>query len=327
MKVYDDSKIYIIAPRDLFTGGPLSLHQLGSALQNLNYDVRMFYVGNETNPLHPELKKFNLPITEDLEDSEENIWIFPETLFLYMKMPMKSRIIIWWMSVDFHFYRLHDRLFYFLQDQAFEKYPSPMLNLFRLYEYDHLYQGEYARRVLTLNQVPPEKILHELRGYLAKAFYDNESKIKLDSKKDQIVYNPKKGFEFTQKIIESAPDLTFIPIQNMTPDQVQNLLSRSKVYIDFGNHPGRERIPREATMSHCVVITGRRGSANNPIDVPIDNDFKFEDDPKNIPRIISKIRYVFENFQTEHDRQNSYREVILHERDKFFHDVANIFQR
>jgi hypothetical protein len=49
------------------------------------------------------------------------------------------------------------------------------------------------------------------------------------------------------------------------------------VYIDFGNHPGRDRIPREAAAMGCVVITNRRGSAENDVDIPIPNFLKIDD--------------------------------------------------
>jgi len=35
-----------------------------------------------------------------------------------------------------------------------------------------------------------------------------------------------------------------------------------QVYIDFGHHPGQDRLPREAVQCGCVVITGKRGSGN-----------------------------------------------------------------
>ena len=35
-----------------------------------------------------------------------------------------------------------------------------------------------------------------------------------------------------------------------------------QVYIDFGHHPGQDRLPREAVQCGCVVITGTRGSGN-----------------------------------------------------------------
>ena len=78
------------------------------------------------------------------------------------------------------------------------------------------------------------------------------------------------------------------------------------------------------------VITGMRGSAGNDIDVPLPPDFKFDDsignDENIIPRIIEKIKYIFENFQSEHDRQNPYREEVLQDPQVFFNNVTKIFR-
>jgi len=44
-----------------------------------------------------------------------------------------------------------------------------------------------------------------------------------------------------------------------------------KLYVDFGKHPGKDRMPREAAVHGCCIITGRRGAAGNPFDIPIPN--------------------------------------------------------
>lgn len=54
-------------------------------------------------------------------------------------------------------------------------------------------------------------------------------------------------------------------------------MSKSKVYIDFGNHPGKDRIPREAAISGCIVITGKRGAAAFAEDVCIPETYKFDE--------------------------------------------------
>ena len=327
MKIYADTKFFIIAPSNYYTGGPLSLHQLGSALKRLGYQVNMVYFGlANDSPVHPWFKKFHLPVVGGIEDKPENIIISPETIPFPVMMMKKAQLVIWWMSVDNYLIYLVGDLNYIIESRSFLKRWTTPLHALDFTKVEHLHQSEYARLFLKVNEVPDDKILHELRGYLAQSFYDNESKIDIDKKENIVVFNPKKGFEFTKQIIDSsAGKVTFVPIQNMTPEQVQDLLARAKVYMDFGNHPGRERIPREATMSHCVVITDRRGSAENPIDIPIDDDFKFEDKPENIPSIIEKIQYVFDNFKAEHDRQSSYRNIILHERDYFFECVDEVF--
>lgn len=58
-----------------------------------------------------------------------------------------------------------------------------------------------------------------------------------------------------------AQDLRWVPLIGMTTEEMRSCMSKSKVYIDFGNHPGKDRIPREAAISGCIVITGKRGAA------------------------------------------------------------------
>lgn len=69
----------------------------------------------------------------------------------------------------------------------------------------------------------------------------------------------KKGIKFTKKLIDKSIGIKWIPIENMTTQQVKSLLGNSKVYVDFGNHPGKDRFPREAAIMGCCVITGKRG--------------------------------------------------------------------
>lgn len=58
--------------------------------------------------------------------------------------------------------------------------------------------------------------------------------------------------------MKKARELNFKPIINMTRDEVIRELQRAKVYIDFGNHPGKDRIPREAAILGCCAIVGKR---------------------------------------------------------------------
>ncbi len=38
-------------------------------------------------------------------------------------------------------------------------------------------------------------------------------------------------------------------------------MRKAKLYIDFGYHPGKERMPREACLLDCCLIIGKDGSA------------------------------------------------------------------
>ena len=134
-----------------------------------------------------------------------------------------------------------------------------------------------------------------------------------------------RGEYVNKQFIDFAPDIDWRPIENMTPDQVQALLAKSKVYIDFGYHPGKDRIPREAAISGCVVITGRRGAAGNDIDINIPDEFKFDDNKLNLEEVIGKIHEVFDNFEAAHEKQADYRARILDDKNRFANEVAEAF--
>mgnify|MGYP001626387956 FL=1 len=167
------------------------------------------------------------------------------------------------------------------------------------------------------------KPIYYLSDYLNPNFLSN--KAELSKKVNIVVFNPKKGISFTKKIISSATDIEFVPLANMTREQVIETLQKAKVYIDFGNHPGKDRIPREAAILGCCVITGKRGSAAFFEDVPIPDEYKFEDKEENIPKIIEKIKDCFDNFEKRYQDFDYYRQVIKNEPIKFLEDLKKIF--
>ena len=119
--------------------------------------------------------------------------------------------------------------------------------------------------------------------------------------------------------------IEFLPLENMTPDEVAEACLSSKVYIDFGNHPGKDRFPREAATLGCVVITGRKGAANFYDDVRIKDEYKFEDKDENIENIIEKIKECFEKYDEKINEFKEYREMICGEEKKFQEDIEEIF--
>jgi len=64
-----------------------------------------------------------------------------------------------------------------------------------------------------------------------------------------------------------------MPIENMPADTVHETLLKSQIYIDFGHHPGKDRIPREAAMSGNIVFLHERGAAAFHLDHPLDRFF------------------------------------------------------
>ena len=334
IKINQDTIIYVLCPAYIKSGGPELLHQLVKELNNNKIKSYIVYYNTNENDKKYRTSEFDKYTNEykkidEIEDNENNIIIMPETVEA-IKNTKKIRFakkIIWWLSVD-NFLKAY-RIINPLKVQTIFGYVKMLLKGKIMYSFNyirkadyHLCQSNYAINFLKNKKI--ENIIY-LSDYINEAYLnikDNE----LVPKEDFVLYNPKKGFKFTKKIIEKSNNLKWIPIQNLTTQQVKELLLKSKVYIDFGNHPGKDRFPREAAMCGCCVITGKRGSARFEEDVPIDNEFKFDDKKKNVDKIVEKIEICLDDYENQTKKFDKYRQYIEKEKTKFEEDVKNIFK-
>lgn len=320
MKIYPGTRVYVLCPASWFTGGPTLLHQLASQLLALGIDAQMVYLPPDgkkyDHPVSPEYEKYHVGWSRDICDDEKNILIVFETYPWGISYGKRIRKVLWWLSVDNYF----ESIVRYVNSIDIKKATTvPLDNIYVFGEKRiiHWCQSEYARQFVRCNGVPEENIFM-VEDYLSHGFLTGE--IDLSRKRDIVVYNPKKGMEFTEKLIAQSPDIDWRPIQDMTSEQVKDLLLQAKVYIDFGNHPGKDRIPREAALSGCVVITGRRGAAANDIDIPISEEYKLND--QNIGGILGKIQYVFTDFITAYQQQSAYRQQIKHDFPHFVEELT-----
>ena len=323
LRLFPDTKVYITCPGNSHTGGPELLHQLCSLLLQYGVNAMMLYTsGNFYNPVNPVLKKYHLPYVFSAEDTPHNVIVLYETIGSNYFDCTRLQKIFWWLSVDNYLERISDAI---LERKKFAlDKPVPRFFYFQENEKDteHWVQSEYARQFILINGVP-EKNIYLVEDYLNQAFLSKALTVDLNKKENIVAFNPKKGLEITKKLIELDSNLGWRPIKNMTPEQVQQLLAKSKVYIDFGNHPGKDRIPREAAISGCVVITGKRGSAENDIDINIPAEFKFDETEEDFPKIIEKIYDTFQNFEVAFYKQKNYRKTILDDKERFEREVID----
>lgn len=336
LTINQNTKIFIMAPANAATGGPELLHQLAFHLrETLSLNAYMFYWPMEhPAPIHPAYTKYNNPFAKKVDDHSDNILIVPE-LYEYVQLLRHYKNIqkvLWWLSVD-NFYismLIHKRAF-FARFYSSSDIATIALRKYKNYNFQndpaiqsaqlHLVQSFYAKAHLESKKI--ENIAF-LSDYLNDDFFDSSLQPRL--KENLVAYNPKKGYILTRKIMDAAPDIRFIPIENMTRPEVVALLLRAKVYIDFGNHPGKDRIPREAAICGCCVITGQKGSAAFAEDLPIPDRFKFNDThPESLLHIISAIRRCMINFSEEQQYFTPYIESIKNEKKVFIENLKAIF--
>lgn len=235
---------------------------------------------------------------------------------------------MWWLSVDMAYYQCLDLYAEGISQEEKRKRIIEMIKLHSgIFQQDivHLVQSEYAYDHCKYIGIPKNSIKF-LGDYLRDEFLDNALRPCEIQKQNMVTYNPKKGMEFTKKIISLAPEIEWVPLIGLSTEEMSLLLKSAKVYIDFGDHPGMDRIPREAAISGCCVITGRKGSAAYYEDVPILDRYKFNDNADDVYYdIISMIKYIFDNYEKCSLDFEYYREFIKMQKNKFKSDVRKIF--
>lgn len=309
--------IYIACPKEFFSGGPELAHQLCFELNQLRKSAKMCYY-TSTQPVEiwdTSLTRYGCYKTECAASLNEvnqpnNIVIIPETMIQLYDIFSACQVHIWWMSVDNYYVTTS------LQWQ------NRLLELIKKDNIYHFVQSYYAysfcRDKLSVN----EEHIFYLTDYINELYF--EKLLPLNIHKDYIFYNPKKGYDITSLLIKSYPDYQWMPIINLEPLEIVKVLSMGKVYIDFGNHPGKDRIPREAALRGCCVITNREGAAQNDIDVPIPDKYKFDDVLSSFPAIINTIDNILNDYPAAFKEFGYYRTQIRMEKQKFLNEIINL---
>lgn len=328
--------IYIGCPEKVATGGTELLCQLYFKLKKIGVESKIFYYDLSSNePIPERFKKYMIEYTDKIIDNEKNIIIIPEVNVEELNKYRKIKKYIWWLSVDNYALKYSNYFFKFKwKDYKIIKKIKAILKISfmiplgekeTLNFYDnkikHLVQSKYAEEFLKNKGVKQENIFY-LSDYLNEDFFIKDISIK--NRENNILYNPKKGIKVTRKIMKLFPQYNYIPLQNMTPIELKELYLKSKIYIDFGNHPGKDRIPREAAVLGCIVLTNKRGSAKYFEDVSIPEKYKFFDN--DIKKLGNNIEYIFNNYEKVLKEYEFYRNKIKNEEKIFEKEILDLIK-
>jgi hypothetical protein len=293
-------KVLIVSPY-YETGGPEALHQLCDAINNNGGDAYIWYYGEDKSSSPDAYKNYNIKITTELVDEKEYIIVLPECEGKMIPAIKNAKVYFWWLSVD---------------NNNFFQYGNTFTNP----NIHHLYQSNYALWYLLNN----EAIYYQpLFDYINDGYVENSINSEYN-KEDIVCFNPRKGYEYTQEIIKLLPDVKFVPLTNMSRDEVIDTLKKSKIYIDFGYHPGKDRFPREAALTNNCIISGFRGSAMLYNDVPID-PLKYKFNLNELESVADRIKDCLENYDERIKDFSLYKSVIINQKEEFINQVKQIF--
>ena len=327
------SKIFVLCPGGLVTGGAELLHQLVDRLRGFGQAAYISYLPSGKSFALPEAYRHYDAPQSRIEDEAGNLVVFPEVSTRYVKRIRHADCAIWWLSVDYYFR--------YPQNHRFAN-PITQIRANRFYDPLRYLRGRLRNRSLdsmrTLCHFAQSHYAHEflrqrgiesmmLSDYLgAEHLRETGADSDRHDKHDIIVFNPKKGADITARLIRALPGHRFVPIQNLDAHGVAQLLRSAKVYIDFGHHPGKDRPPREAAMAGCCVIVGGAGASAAGLDYLVPPGCRLDPHaPGFVDAFRALVDRIYANYPAMTREFDPWRAAIRREQAEFDAQVAAIF--
>lgn len=312
-------KVIVYCPGDLVTGGPEALHQFAAKGKALGYPVSIFYWPKaQTAKSKKAYGDYGVTVSSEVKDNPDTFVVVPESQTHLLRRFRKAKKAVWWLSID-NYYKSVNAF-------SLRRFVTrtPMFSLEEMKDFFHAVQSEYAREHLI--EIGYNNIFM-VTDHIRRDFLFQVQDINTAEKEDTVLYNPAKGIEFTQRLINVDSSINWEPIANKTPGEVIEMLKAAKLYVDFGHHPGRDRLPREAALCGCCVLTGIRGSARNEVDMPIPERYKYDQETAGIElEIVSHIREIIEKYSSCTNDFDAYRESIRNQEAAFAREVEHLLE-
>lgn len=290
----NNMEILVICPAHVATGGTEALHEFVS-LMNAQHGVnaRIWYWSiQHDNPSPPEFAAYNCEYVTSMPEGYNDVIVVPEIWANnVMDFPNCTRVI-YWLGVDAYAgWTPEAKRGAFLEDESII----------------HIAQSEYANDFLK--KLGAKHIIR-CTDTLNPEFYEPYEETE---RGDVVLYNPAKSTAFSKLLITECKGVKFRPIQNMKRQEVIDAMRHSKLYVDFGEFPGRERMPREAVLCGCCIITSKIGSAGYDADFP--HNYKFESKASHLWAIERKIKNVLANYDICRRNFDFFRQALRNEKE------------
>lgn len=295
------SKVAIAAPIGIETGGPEALHQLCHVIRGFGVDAYLFpWEGTENSKPVDAYSNYDAPIDTSL--SKDTFLIVPETV---PNMILKSnKSAIWWLSVDNSPLAQGKASNFSLSRNETETYrhnlTAEFWAKFHSSSVMHLTQSCYAKDFVEKTFNKPGRMLTD---YINK----NDLKVNSGPSKDLVSFSLK-GSDYFDFYREMLNEYNCVQIRDMSKETSMEALANSRLYIDLGGQPGRDRLPREAALLHAHVMLNNAGAASFYWDAPLSASFKF--DVKDSYRAVEKIRTYLQAAPKPNSSQLIYRNWV-----------------
>ena len=268
-------KYVILSPYGIRTGGPEACYQLSDSLIRQGFEAEIWLVSDgDANSFRDAVKKKirfagnTLQIPERLNKVDEYkhyqskpfksfapgddvIFIMPEVYISIMPLFVGCKVIVWWLSVD----------------NALRAMADINLNMLRTPWVKHAVQSDYAR-AFTASLGLKSTFLTDYTVISPKptpALQDRPFKVSVNAG-EKVIFD----LNFLSALLkELCPAVEIVKISGLSREEVYDAFSTSRVFIDLGNFPGKDRMAREALLLGANIIVGNAGAGHYEADYPL----------------------------------------------------------
>ena len=320
--------VYVLCPANTLTAGPEALHQLVAKLNELGQPAAIVYTPTHKQHTTPSAyKKYAVPISRYV-DCKDDLIIFPEIMPVAALRVKNAQAAIWWMSVNNYTCERYENYWrdQFRYFKNWIKRKRPLFGIKTLKHLLHFAQSYYAEDFLKKFNISSQLLSDPIPEYTRLEYLTSLAPhLNKKNRNNIIFYNPKKGMKIIKKLMRLYPKLIFKPLIGLDRAALAETFLSGKIYIDFGHHPGKDRLPREAAIHGCCVITNLYGSAANAHDVPIPDEYKFNIRSDFYVSCKKLIEDIFFNFLEHQKAFEAYRHAISQEAINFDQQVLKNF--
>jgi len=138
----------------------------------------------------------------------------------------------------------------------------------------HIAQSHYAKNFLETMGISHDNIIL-VREPIGDEFLDVANKVDLNNKKNIIAWNSRKTYPLTLKLVKLLErKYKVFNLSNVGKNNMIKILTNSKIFIDIGFHPGRDRPVREAVALWNIAVINNHGGYHLREDCPVPEEFK-----------------------------------------------------
>lgn len=325
--VKNNLKFVVIMCPVMVTGGPENLSQLYAELKKLGLETYFYWMSdvfaikkryqdgtwylckdekNTMNSAYVETYGVN-SLERDIPLDDKTLVIVSEPLADMIALFENARTAIAWLSIGNFRGKDTELLQYFIFNGKL-----------RDVQCIHFSQSPWIQKKLQSWGV--ESFL--LGDYINKAYLSESAAEKINN---SVAFFPRKAKRLGEAFVAQYNNFNYIRLQNLDKSGMIKALDSAKIYIDFGDFPGRDRVPREALLRNCVIFIRNVACATDFDSFPIDDYFRFSDKDVVDGTLYKKVCETLANYENMKKMQDFMRQQVLEEPALFEKNVKDFF--